>query len=521
MKSPDRESCLRIRGPLVLLSILFGFSGGPAFAGNSLTHYEIMESLGFTGNASEAVAEAEGLLDALDTDRDQNLSFDEWAAPFPYGDLFLETLWESFNTNQDDVVSLSEWTNLAFLWSTEPADESTTFLLDVPDSMANIRINELQWVGSHNSYHIRPDPLLDPHYFNVEPELTQSIRYSHPPLWEQFSVQGIRQIELDILADPIGGLYADPWGPILVRAVTALDENLETVDVIAYDAEELVVMQQSGLKVLHLQDLDYASQCKTLRLCLTDVKDWSQANPGHQPIFVLVEAKDEAIFVEALPEHPWNNPPPIDAGVLSEIDTDILAVFDTDQLLMPSDVRGDYETLREAVLAEGWPTLAATAGKIYFGLDNGGTVMDTYLALHPELSSQILFTSSPRGEDRAAFMKRNDPYANDTPELAELGYLIRTRADYDTVQSVNNDPSQRDQAFASGAHFISTDYRVADLDNSPYSVGFENDAAMRCNPISGTATCSQLIPEPAWGFLQVSSLLTLVGLRRSQMRRRC
>ena len=165
MKSPDRESCLRIRGPLVLLSILFGFSGGPAFAGNSLTHYEIMESLGFTGNASEAVAEAEGLLDALDTDRDQNLSFDEWAAPFPYGDLFLETLWESFNTNQDDVVSLSEWTNLAFLWSTEPADESTTFLLDVPDSMANIRINELQWVGSHNSYHIRPGPPPRPPLF--------------------------------------------------------------------------------------------------------------------------------------------------------------------------------------------------------------------------------------------------------------------------------------------------------------------------------------------------------------------
>ncbi len=480
-----------------------------------------MESLGFTGDASEAVAEAEELLDALDIDRDQSLSFEEWAAPFPYSDFFLETLWGRFDTNQDDMVSLSEWTNLSFLWSTEPADESTTFLLDVPDSMANIRIHELQGIGSHNSYHLRPHALLDPHYFNVEPELTQSIRYSHAPLWEQFSVQGIRQIELDILADPIGGLYTAPWGPILVRAVTALDENLETVDVIAYDAEELVVMQQPGLKVLHLQDLDYGSQCKTFRLCLTDIKDWSQANLGHQPIFVLVEAKDEAIFVEALPEHPWNNPPPIDAGVLSEIDTDILAVFDTDHLLMPSDVRGDHGTLREAVLAEGWPTLAATAGKIYFGLDNGGTVMDTYLALHPELSSQILFTSSPRGEDRAAFMKRNDPYANDIAELSELGYLIRTRADYDTVQSVNNDPSQRNQAFASGAHFISTDYRVADLDNSAYSVGFENDAAMRCNPISGSATCSQLIPEPAWGFLQVSSLLTLVGLRRSQMRRRC
>lgn len=37
-------------------------------------------------------------------------------------------------------------------------------------------------------------------------------------------------------------------------------------------------------------------------------------------------------------------------------------------------------------------------------------------------------------------------------------FMVRTRADYDTVQSRQNDTTQRDAAFASGAQFISTDY---------------------------------------------------------------
>ena len=146
--------------------------------------------------------------------------------------------------------------------------------------------------------------------------------------------------------------------------------------------------------------------------------------------------------------------------------------------------------------------------------------MEMYLALHPELSSQILFTSSAADADRAGFTKRNDPYSADIPELVELGYLVRTRADFDTVQSVENDPSQRDQAFESGAHFVSTDYRVADWDNSEYSVGFEDDAAVRCNTVSGPTVCTLGLPEPTLALLQFTSLCALGWLGRSRKRRR-
>ena len=36
--------------------------------------------------------------------------------------------------------------------------------------------------------------------------------------------------------------------------------------------------------------------------------------------------------------------------------------------------------------------------------------------------------------------------------------MVRTRADANTMQARNNDTSQREQAFASGAQAISTDY---------------------------------------------------------------
>ena len=120
--------------------------------------------------------------------------------------------------------------------------------------------------------------------------------------------------------------------------------------------------------------------------------------------------------------------------------------------------------------------------------------------------------------DRAAFVKRNDPFATDIPELVELGFLVRTRADFDTLQSVENDPSQREQAFQSGAQFGSTDYRVPNLDYSDYSVGFEDDAAVRCNIVNAPEGCTLGLPDANLALLQTSCLLPLGWLGRSRKR---
>ena len=74
----------------------------------------------------------------------------------------------------------------------------------------------------------------------------------------------------------------------------------------------------------------------------------------------------------------------------------------------------------------------------------------------------------------AAWFKINDPIKDHEriKKLVSEGFLVRTRADADTVQSRKNDGTQRDKALSSGAQFVSTDYAVPDRRFSDYSVRF-------------------------------------------------
>src|SRR5690606_6177200 len=107
----------------------------------------------------------------------------------------------------------------------------------------------------------------------------------------------------------------------------------------------------------------------------------------------------------------------------------------------------------QAVLAKGWPTLGQARGKVIFALDNGGEKKAIYTEGHPSLRGRVLFTSALPGEDEAAFVKLNDPIGDFDliQELVAQGFLVRTRADGDTVQARPGDTTQRDAALASGA----------------------------------------------------------------------
>ena len=74
----------------------------------------------------------------------------------------------------------------------------------------------------------------------------------------------------------------------------------------------------------------------------------------------------------------------------------------------------------------------------------------------------------------AAWFKINDPIKDfdKIQQLVRDGFLVRTRADADTRQARTGDVTQRDKALASGAQFISTDYREPDRRLSDYSVRF-------------------------------------------------
>lgn len=333
----------------------------------------------------------------------------------------------------------------------------------------DIQMNQVQYLGSHNSYHIRAQQDLFDLLLAFIPDVAPTLDYTHVPLQEQFDVQGIRQIELDVFDDPQGKLYAN-------RAARTLFGEPA--------ASGIAELDEPGLKVLHVQEIDFETTCYTFVSCLTQIKTWADDHPGHLPIMVLVEAKDEVIpdplslgFVTPLP---------FGLDALNRIDAEIRSVFPREQLLVPDDVRGDEVTLELAVLTRGWPRLSQARGKIMFALDNGGEPRELYIAGHASLEGRVLFTDSPAGTPEAAFMKRNDPLSDpgDIASLVEQGYMVRTRADADTVQARTNDTTQRDAALSSGAHFISTDYPVPNPDFSEYQVTLPGGRVARCNPVN-------------------------------------
>jgi hypothetical protein len=232
-----------------------------------------------------------------------------------------------------------------------------------------LRLHHVQVLGTHNSYHVEPVPALAEALAGFDQELADSLAYTHRPLTEQLEDLGIRQIELDVFADPQGGRFAAR--PIFAAL------GIEGPPVPA-------AMREPGLKVFHVQEIDATSTCPTFTACLREVRSWSADHPGHTPVLVLVEAKDDAI-----PDPlglGFAQPLPFDVTALDAVDAEIRAVFAEDEVLTPDDVRRGAPTLEEAVLSTGWPTLADVRGQVLFALDNTDDIRDRYVAGAPALA---------------------------------------------------------------------------------------------------------------------------------------
>lgn len=338
-----------------------------------------------------------------------------------------------------------------------------------------LRLNHIQVLGTHNSYKMRPHPELVSQLNEHMDGWSRNIDYEHRPLAEQLEELGIRQFELDVFADTAGGLFSEPAGALL-----AGDDSF-------INAEE---MAAPGFKVLHGQDLDYRTTCLTLNACLSEIRDWSLINPNHLPVFILIEAKDGRMEDRG----PINFTEPIqfDTELLHDVDREILQVFETDHLIIPDDVRGEFETLEEAILQNGWPTLRESRGKVMFALDNTGRHKSDYLSGSPNLENRVMFVSSEPGEPTAGFIKMNDvtDVGGQIKTYTAVGFLVRTRSDVPTVEARSGDSTRRDLALQSGAQFISTDYPEVSQYGSGYKVELPGALGVaRCNPVSAPESC--------------------------------
>ena len=337
-----------------------------------------------------------------------------------------------------------------------------------------LSMNDMQSVGSHNSYKLAIPAIEMALIKAYNKDSAVSLDYSHLRVTTQLDM-GLRQIELDIVYDPEGGRFADPLLP---------KETAKTYGAVPYDARD---MHTPGFKVLHSQDIDVHSNCATWVICLEEIKAWSDVNPDHVPILILFNAKEGGSAYPGVT-------PALDftREAYRALDAETLSVFPADRIIKPDDVRGEFDTLREAVLAGNWPALDSARSKVFFALDERPEKVRTYMDGRSSLQGLPLFVNSiSQQEDHAAYFTMNNPLGDQERIRAAVnaGFIVRTRADANTREARVNDTSRREAAFASGAQYISTDYYVPRLEFSDYSVSLPGGAVARCNPVRLSSRC--------------------------------
>ena len=328
-----------------------------------------------------------------------------------------------------------------------------------------LHINQIQVIGSHNSYKKAIEDKLYT-FLESQNDKMKSLQYDHISIPEQLNL-GLRNLEIDVYLDTEGGKFANPKGLQFAEPKEDFDPNKD--------------MLKPGFKVLHMPDIDFRSHYNTLEACLMAIKSWSDANPTHEPVFITLEAKDGdtnrfGTTPEAFTETSFKN-----------LDNALIAGLGRDKLITPDDVRGEHATLEEAILNNNWPTLKASRGKFLFILDDAKAKRALYIKNHPSLKGRVLFANAEPGTPEAATLIRNNPEDKTISSLVSQGYIIRTRADAGTKEARANDYSHFEAAKKSGAQIITTDYYLPSrFFDSNYHISFKNKGYVRKNPVNAT-----------------------------------
>jgi hypothetical protein len=305
------------------------------------------------------------------------------------------------------------------------------------------RMNQVQVIGTHNSYHIAPSPTLIKAAMMFD-KGAAGWDYTHPPLPTQLDA-GVRNFEIDLN------------------------------------------YTQDKIHVFHVPQLDQGSTCPLFRECLANVVAWSKEHPNHLPITLLLEIKDDyAAWHKGMSA--W------DAGKLAQLDAEVREMVPENQLITPDLVRGSHPTLEAAVLAGNWPLLTDARGKIMLAIHDDERLRDLYIEGAPSLEGRACFIRSEPGRPYSAFIVADGPENPRIPEWVKAGYYVRTRADSGVKRAGKDGGVRLKAAFASGAQILSTDFPPGHPDEKTgYTVSFEGKG-FRCNPVNHAEACPTLEP---------------------------
>ena len=292
---------------------------------------------------------------------------------------------------------------------------------DLSDALdRGIRLNEVSFLATHNSYQPRalwPYRLLL-RAVSVIPGVSVDGRlgnFAMDGLTEQLE-HGIRSLELDV-------------------------EAVETDGSLSF-------------LVTHYL-LDNRSCCQDFKTALEELILWSDHNPRHLPLIILIEPKEV--------KRPLGSMRSFDLECAHALDGVIREAMGG-RLLTPDEVMGGYASMGAMRADDGWPLLEDCLGRVLFIL-HPCSVTEDYIGADKSLRSQAMFPClrpDRMGEETASFILDNNP-ASAAERYAggarELNLMVRTRAD--------DYPDFSDDRYAaadiSGAQIVTTDFPPRDV----------------------------------------------------------
>ncbi len=339
----------------------------------------------------------------------------------------------------------------------------------------DINLNEIQIIGSHNSYKQALNPKVLALITKKNAKKAAQINYSHPSLVKQLQL-GLRHFEIDIVKDKFGGKFSYPKAEVLTQQTILTPEERKQLD-------------KPGFKVMHIPDLDFSSHCILFKSCLEQLNGFTKKNSEHLPIIILMNIKESSTsLIDGTQVDAFSHKDYL------ELDNVLFSTFG-DKLITPDEIRGEYTSLEKAVLNKGWPSLEETKGRFLFILDGKHHQLEAYRHNHKALKGRAMFGSYPEGEPEAALMIRNNPvkYIDDIKQLVNKGYLVRTRADSGagTLSQTKDVKFRTEHAINSGAQIISTDFYLGAPQSLPsgFVVSFKQGMLYRCNHKVGEGLC--------------------------------
>jgi len=326
---------------------------------------------------------------------------------------------------------------------------------------ANLRLDQLQIVGTAESYKQRPEAALMTLIRMGGKTGAQALDYGQAPLSKQLD-NDVRSLQFDVAYDPKGGAYKNPAAAGMAMALLP-DSYVQA-------------MAKPGFKVIHVLDVDYRSSCLALRDCLQQVAAWSKAHPAHLPLFITLRTNDAKT-----PMPGATTPMACDQAAMDALDGEIRAVFTPDQIITPDQLQAGHASLREAAMAHAWPSLASARGKVIFVL-NDSAKTKAYQGARKSLEGRAMFVAADEASPLASFLSIPDPVKDGgrIRQAVHDGFMVLTRADEETREARTRNHTRRDAAFASGAQIVQTDFIAADPAIGPYRVNLADNPEAMC-----------------------------------------